>query len=245
MLYIDLLCTVVILRFIHFLTSAQTCLPSADRENETPLSILNAPYQKSTLPIGSQAIVTSYQFQCCGNVTSWKTRIRLHRATWQEGYYSINFQVWRPSKEVRTDGCYSLVGEDRYENTQLHDNGVIRKKINPSNHLQVQPGDVVGINTKRLNREIKGGILLKEDTEGSMWYRTSMFDDPLPAAEGECPFPVGDRDGRVLSTFVNAVPVLSVDIGKEAITVEDLVEINLNLCELYHCLGFSGLINSQ
>ena len=67
------------------------------------------------LPSGTQAIVTSYQFNCCGDISAWEAAVFPNGgANHARGAYNINFQVWRPSPTVETDGCYSLVGENRF-----------------------------------------------------------------------------------------------------------------------------------
>ena len=42
--------------------------------------------------MGVQAIITSYQFHCCGNVTAWQTYVELG-GNRHEGAYDIAFQV--------------------------------------------------------------------------------------------------------------------------------------------------------
>ena len=71
-----------------------------------------------------QAIVPSYRFVCCGNITEWGVDV-------QPGggkdlmTYTFDFQVWRPSPTVSTTGCYSLVGNNRFTSISLTDSRVI------------------------------------------------------------------------------------------------------------------------
>ena len=69
-------------------------------------------YSRSGLDVGGviphkyQAIIPSYKFDCCGNITEWG--VDLYPA--DESYqftYTLEFQVWRPSPTVKTTGCYS------------------------------------------------------------------------------------------------------------------------------------------
>ncbi len=48
--------------------------------------------------------------------------------------------MWRPSP----DGCYSLVGENRFPSISLIAGGLVSETPAPSNIITVRPGDVVG-----------------------------------------------------------------------------------------------------
>ena len=69
----------------------------------------------STLPSEIQVIITSYEFQCCCNITAWRMYIKPEN----EGFYIITFQVWRP---LQMNGCYELVGANRFT---INGNGII------------------------------------------------------------------------------------------------------------------------
>ena len=95
---------------------------------------------------GAQVIVTSYQFHCCGEITVWQTHVLPGGGNHNEGVYSINFQVWRPSLTVGSDGAgeYSLVGENRFTSIFLRSNRLVSETPEPSSMISVKPGDVVG-----------------------------------------------------------------------------------------------------
>ena len=174
-------------------------------------------------PSLTQAIVTSYQFQCCGDITAWQTYVEPSGRNHRDGVYSIIFQVWRPSPSVDSDGCYGIVGEDRYEDIQLieGEGGLVNRTLDPSSFISVQPGDVLGYFTF-LDNDEDGGIQHDPDfSTESVWYHTSTDENPLISRGGvvnSCPFPVGeDAVTRVLTTFSPLGPVFSVDIGKSVI----------------------------
>ena len=168
-------------------------------------------------PSLTQAIVTSYKFQCCGDITAWQTYVQPSGGNHRDGVYSIFFQVWRPSPSVDSDGCYNMVGEDRYADIQLiqGQDGLVNRTLNSSSFISVQPGDVLGYFTI-LDNDEDGGI--QHDPEfstESVWYHTNTEQSPLISRGMSCPFPVGeDADTRVLTTFSSFGPVFSVDIGK-------------------------------
>ena len=167
-------------------------------------------------PSLTQAIVPSYQFQCCGDITGWQTYVEPSSRNHRDGVYSITFQVWRPLPTVDSDGCYSLVGEDVYTNIQLieGEGGLVNRTLDPSSFISVQPGDVLGYFTFLDDED--GGI--QHDPEfntESVWYHTNTDQSPLISRRMSCPFPVGvDAVTRVLTTFSSFGPVFSVDIGK-------------------------------
>ena len=166
----------------------------------------------------TQAIVTSYQFQCCGDITAWQTCVEPSGRNHRDGVYSIIFQVWRPSPSVDIDGCYAIVGEDRYEDIQLieSEGGLVNRILNPSSFISVQPGDVLGYFTFLDNDEFEdGGIQHNpEFNMESVWYHTNTDDDPLVSRGISCTLPVGEGTDRILRTFSSLGPVFSVDIGK-------------------------------
>ncbi len=188
--------------------SAQDCLLAAEGR-AIPFRKVN--YQPRLFS-GTLAIITSYKFGCCGNITAWLTYVhpggKLH-----QGVYDITFHVWRPSPTVQESGCYSLVGENRFTTISLND-GLVYETPEPSNILTVQPGDVVGYFTLSRNGKDDGIQLDNNQMIDSVWYHTNTDSDPLIYGGLECPFPVGSSTGRLLRSFTSAAPVLSVSICK-------------------------------
>ena len=162
----------------------------------------------ASLPSGSQAIVTSYNFTCCGEITSWLAYV------WPSGEgYAIIFQVWRPSPTAGGGGCYSLVGENRFPGVTLGDGGLVSETPQPTNLISVRPGDVLGyFVTSNKRPSSNGGIQLDRSSTNDTVFYASTDTTPLPIGPDSCPVSVGP--GGVLSSSVNAAPVISVNISK-------------------------------
>ena len=183
---------------VQLLGSAQDCLLAAGGE-PVPFQNMN----DIPLPSGSQAIITTYQFGCCGNITDWQTYLLPSN----DGVYLIFFQVWRPSPTVKENGCYTLIGENRFSSVKVGDGGLVMQTPEPSDTITVQPGDVVGyfISSDR-DPENKGkeGIQLNNshtsDTVFHFNYSPPLFSFNYPAT--------------VFPTSTKAGPVLSLNIGK-------------------------------
>ena len=195
---LSVLKTHIILMYI----SAQECLQPADSRGR-PIPFENTKGLTDSLPNNLQAIITSYQFQCCGNITAWQLYVSSRR-TCHKCMNIIHFQIWRPTPSVTTDGCYSLVGEDRYANASLHERQ--RVTLEHANFITIQPGDVVGFYTQRER------LLLDRDyVDETIWFSTEVGSNP-PRVGEICPHPVG-RD-RELSRPSNAAVLLSVAVSK-------------------------------
>ena len=193
---------------------AKDCLRPAEEEERIPF--FNGRSNTPRLASGVQAIITSYQFHCCGNVTAWQTYVE-HRQGSRIGAYGFTFQVWRPSPTVNTDGCYGLVGENRFPSITLGDQGLVSETPEPTNIITVQPRDVVGFFVISHRANTNDGIYLDSNfNEESVWYHRNTVDDPLVgiADPAICPHPVGSQTNRVLISSTNAAPILSVDICK-------------------------------
>ena len=161
------------------------------------------------LPSGTQAIITSYKFGCCGNITTWQTYVEPGGDDHQ-GVYDISFQVWRPSPTVQESGCFSLVGENKFTSISLGDGGLVSKTPEPSNILTVQPGDVVGYYTISRGGMGDGLQLDKSQNIDSIWYHT--ISESFAPGTADCPLPVGID--KILTSFTNGSPVLSVTMSK-------------------------------
>ena len=158
------------------------------------------------LPSNTQAIITSYKFGCCGRITEWQTYVQPGGRGLQ---YSISFQVWRKSSAMDDNGCYSMVGENRFPRIMLGEGGLVSETPEPSNIIAVQPGDVVGYYTLAGNGN--GGIQLdRSNSDDIVWYHKQNVSN---CASDNCPNP-GTQPEVMLISSTNAAPVLSVSIGK-------------------------------
>ena len=166
------------------------------------------------LPNGRQAIVTSYQFQCCGDITAWQTYVEPSGGRYENGAYTIHFQVWRPSPTVGSDGagCYSLVGENRFTSITFSNRGPISETPEPSNIISVQPGDVVGYYVLS-NRGDNGGIQMDFDGDSiNIYYNEDNGGNPISLGPDSCQVRAGENG--VLTESISVAPQLSIDISK-------------------------------
>ena len=176
----------------------------------------NVPRLASGKSMGVQAIITSYQFHCCGNVTAWQTYVEPGGGG-HNGKYDITFQVWRPSPTVNSDRCYSLVGENEFTriSSPNYNSGLISVTPEPTNRITAQPGDVVGFYAVSRKGGNDGIQISTSFTGECVWYHRNTSNDPLPSrGMSVCPFPVGSQSNRELRSSTNAAPMLSVDICK-------------------------------
>ena len=72
-----------------------------------------------------QAIIPSYEFTCCGNVTEWGVDVE-QGGSGDNRLYTLDLQVWRPSPTTVDDstgsGQYILVGNNRFTEISLSNN---------------------------------------------------------------------------------------------------------------------------
>ena len=165
----------------------------------------------SRLPTGSQAIVTSYQFHCCGEILEWGARMQPGGPKHRDGVYTVHFQVWRPSPTSSGgsgDGnCYSLVGENRFPGVTLGDDRLLSETPQPTNVISVRPGDVLGYFVSSTDDNDNQGIQLDPDFTNDVIYYAD-FDAPITMGTAL----VGP--GGVLSLSTSIAPVVSVSMSK-------------------------------
>lgn len=153
-------------------------------------------------------IASSYTFQCCGFVTSWRTYV--DPGGQENGNYDIKFQVLRPSENFANNGCYSLVGENTFYAIILGSGGLVCETPNPGDEILVRPGDVVGFHAVHNEGGTKGIQIQDTYTDESVWYQV----DAIPTGDPQCVYSVGYGNTRTLQTFTNHAPILSVTLGK-------------------------------
>ena len=166
------------------------------------------------LPNGRQAIVTSYQFQCCGDITAWQAHVEDSGGDHQNGAYTIHFQVWRPSPTVGSDGagCYRLVGENRFTSITFSNRGPISETPEPTNIISVQPGDVVGYYVLSSIGDDDGIQMDSNDDSINIYYNEDNGGNPISLGPDSCQVSAGD--GGLLTSSTSAAPQLSIDISK-------------------------------
>ena len=200
--------TVLIMQNLYL--TAQECLQGGG-STETQIPFEDLDRGASRLPTGSQAIVTSYQFHCCGEIFRWGARVQPGGGMYQDGVYTVHFQVWRPSPTScggSGDGnCYSLVGENRFPGVTLGDASLVSETPQPTNVISVTPGDVLGYFVSSTRNQDNDGIQLDPDFTNDVVYYAD-FDAPITMGTAS----VGP--GGVLSLSTSLAPVLSVGISK-------------------------------
>ena len=164
-----------------------------------------------------QAIIPSYRLGCCGNITEWGVDVHPAGGA-NDMLYTLDLQVWRPSALATSNGCYSLVGSNRFTSISLMNQVAIVTPL-PQNRIQFAPGDVLGFFVESAHeRPNDRGVVILSDriTLGDRGYETEEvwyadMSNPL-IGPAHCPFPVGSS--RVLSSFTNAAPVISISVSK-------------------------------
>ena len=127
-----------------------------------------------------------------------------------QGEYTLNLQVWRPSPTVDQTGSgdYSLVGNNRFSAISLSGD-VAEVTPSPQDYIQFQPGDVLGFYVEEArDGNNKGVAVLTTDsyTNELVWYASATSQ-----AVG-CPISVGSSGD--LNTMLRGAPVISISTGK-------------------------------
>ena len=162
-----------------------------------------------------QAIIYTYRFNCCGIITEWGADVH---PGGQDKRYTIDFQVWRPSPSVFTGtGCYNLVGNNRFTQISIS-NGLARATPLPQDHVQFQPGDVLGFymeSEESGDRHGDPGIVLKTDPmsgNGDLVQYASVETDE--ATQVGCPYPWLTDSTELSVTLTHAAPIISIHTSK-------------------------------
>ena len=162
-----------------------------------------------------QAIITTYKFNCCGNVTEWGLDVFEDNIL-----YTLDLQVWRPSPTVDDStgtGCYSLVGNNRFTSISLS-SGVAKVTPSAQDYVQFQSGDVLGFYVEEATSSIYSppGVVLRTSpsylTSEIVWFASIGHTETTTSQNRDCPYSVGSNG--VLNTLTQAAPVISVSISK-------------------------------
>ena len=162
-----------------------------------------------------QAIIPSYKFNCCGNITEWGVDLNPDGTN---AKFDFILQVWRPSSIVNISGCYSLVDDFISREITVEDNPanerVARVTPSPQNQLQFQIGDVLGfyVESSGARSDSDNGVVVLNDhnhTSELVWH-ASVNIPVQPSQTGSCPYPVGTNG--VLNTSTHAAPVISISM---------------------------------
>ena len=168
-----------------------------------------------------QAIIPSYKFNCCGNITEWGVDVNPPSYGNKIITFDFDFQVWRPSPTVNATGCYSLVNNFIVTSVSLPDQPasehVARVTPSPQDQLQFRPGDVLGFYVESHGEGSQSG---GDDNNGVVLLNSAGYTSELvwfghitsqTSHSGSCPYPVSGTTG-VLDSSTRAAPVISVSI---------------------------------
>ena len=160
-----------------------------------------------------QAIITSYEFHCCGIIAGWAAFVepgggKHNGRNSGVGAYSVTFQVWRPTP---SDGNrYVKVGESQFENVILDPNSEINEELSSNERLHFQPEDVIGyyLEQNGPDDETNGGLQFDSDfSQETMYYATGNAD-----LQTECLLEVGSTGDLSMST--NLGPIISLSFSE-------------------------------
>ena len=187
---------------------AQTSSCLQVRSGSGPPEFMNYPIQSTRVQYHHQAIIPSYKFVCCGNITEWGVDVQKGR----NGAYTLDLQVWRPSPTVDDSagtGCYSLVGNNRFTSISLSSRTAIVAPSS-SDYIQFQPGDVLGVYVEEARNADDGVVILTSPsnfTSELVWH-ASINPTMATSQNRDCPYSVGSSG--VLNTLMQGAPVISV-----------------------------------
>ena len=192
--------------FILLYHTAQDCIRAVSDGGDS-LPSFSDPDNKDVIvgvnPI--QAIITSYEFYCCGIITGWGAYVQPGGGGHENGAYSITFQVWRPTS---TNGnTYVKVGENIFPAVSLS-SSAIQETPGPGEGLHFQPGDVVGYYLDQNSDKTDGG--LQPDTsfaQETLYYATGNTD-----LQSGSVLEVGSNADLSMST--NLGPIISVSFSE-------------------------------
>ena len=163
--------------------------------------------------IHHQAIISTYKFNCCGNITEWGLDV------FENGSFTLDLQVWRPSPTVDNStgtGCYSLVGNNRFTSISVSD-GVAVVTPSPQDYIQFRSEDVLGFYVEDATSSHypnPGVVILTSPSRfisESVWF-ASIAGTAKTSRSGDCPYSVGSSG--VLNNLTRAAPVISISISK-------------------------------
>ena len=160
-----------------------------------------------------QAIIPSYEFTCCGNVTEWGVDVQGRNGSNRANeVFILNLQVWRPSPTtvITTSGTghYVLVGNNRFTSFTFTDR-VARVTPSPKEQAQFRSGDVLGfyLESGTPDRIGLNVLTISSYTSETVWYASIASLNSIG-----CPISVGSRG--MLNTLLQGAPVVSIETGK-------------------------------
>ena len=158
-----------------------------------------------------QAIIPSYEFRCCGNVTEWGVDVQ-PGGNADNGLYTLNLQVWRPSPTTvdssTGSGQYILVGNNRFTSISLSGD-VAEVTPSPRDQIQFRSGDVLGFYVEEAINNNRGVnvVTTKSFTSETVWHASVATLQIIG-----CPISAGSSG--ILNTQFQGAPVVSIETSK-------------------------------
>ena len=164
----------------------------------------------SRINLHHQAIIPSYEFTCCGNITGWGVDVQ-NGGGGDDMLYTLDFQVWRPSPTVDDStgaGQYSLVGNNRFTSISLANNLAVVSPSVSQDQVQFSPGDVLGFYVEDARDDDRGVNVLTTSSYASerVWYASVTTLNTMGS-------PVSVGSSGVLNTELRGAPVISIASG--------------------------------
>ena len=161
-----------------------------------------------------QAIIPSYEFTCCGNVTEWGVDVEQGGGK-DNRMYTLDLQVWRPSPTTvdgsTGSGQYILVGNNRFTSISLSNN-VAEVTPSPRDQIQFQSGDVLGFYVEEARDDNRGVnvVTTASYTSETVWYTSvaTLHDIGCPVSAGS---------SGALNTQLQGAPVVSIQTGNKVL----------------------------
>ena len=185
---------------------------------------LNYGFSPHQITLHHQAIIPSYNFTCCGNITEWGADVRPGGNN-VDMEYTIDFQLWRPSPTKPQDGSlgtgyYSLVGNNRFSAIPLSGDVASGLSPSPQDYIQFRPGDVLGFYVEEARGADWGVVVLTTDGFSSevVWY-ASVGSQSLGSSVS-----VGSNGD--LNTPLRGAPVISISTGNNRAESHNVTNIN-------------------
>ena len=148
-----------------------------------------------------QAIIPSYEFECCGEITGWGVDVE-PGGNRDNMEYTLDLQVWRPSPSSSSE--YYLVGNNRFSAISLSGNVAVVTP-SPQDYIQFRPGDVLGVYVEEARDDNNRGVVVLADNSftSDLVWQASVASQAMG-----CPISVGSSGE--LNTMLRGAPVISI-----------------------------------
>ena len=154
-----------------------------------------------------QAIITSYNFECCGNITEWGVDVNPGISYGDE--CTLDQRVWTPSLTVKgSNGTSSYNLVRKYNNRAISDTivspWVAIVTPSPQEFMPFHPGDVLGMCVEEASRKFNNDSEVMLTENGFTTKFASIAPNMATSLNGSSVW-----KNEVLNSSTNAAPVIS------------------------------------